>query len=1841
MLKKLAGLFLIIPLLITGCSDSTPKVEPEATLAADNPWQNILNSHSSGQLSRFDALDFKFNRDLPKELDESFLSITPAIEGQGRLVNQRHYRFVPNDPLPSGQNYKISLNPKPLGLPDTGFEPYDIDVQVIKQAFQLEVSGLKAQKAETMSLSGTVTTADTIQVDEIKDLLSSTYIGSALSILWEEKESSKVHSFSIENIQRGEENNNLILAWDGQVIGVEDKGQRQFDVPAIGSFVVSSIHAAQGNDQKIEINFSEKLDTNQDMKGLIQLSKGSFRTKQEGSKLTVYLKHNISGEVTLTIDSGIQNKEGFLLGKPINKTLKFLSKKPSVRFVGKGAILPTTDQLTIPFESVNVDSVQVTAFKVYQDNMAQFFQENTLNQSRNLKDVGRYIWRKTIQLDSPVQDKWNRYNLDVQDLVAENPGSLFRFELSLNRSNSIYPCSEDDNAIEIVKERPYANYEDNRVVEKSGWDGIQSNYSYSSYNWKDRSNPCKDAYYSSSRDVKNQRNFIGSDIGLLAKAGENDELLVVATRLSTGENLSDTKITILNYQGQTIAESTTDSSGFTNFTLASTPFLVIAKNKDDVGYLKVNKALALSTSHFDVGGSKSENGIKGHIYAERGVWRPGDDIFLTVVIEDKNDAVPDNHPVMLEFFNPKNQRVTVQVNSNPLNGFYTFKLSTSEEDVTGTWKAVASLGGIKFSKPIPVETVKPNHLKMAFTLAQEEVKATKVKKNRSDAQLQGDFYSRWLHGAKASDLKADIKLKMRSQRTKFSTYADYKFDDPVRVYSGRQQNLAEFKLDAEGAAKINVPFSISSMAPGKLKGTLTSRVFEPSGDFSVAKQSIDIHPYQRYVGLSMPKGDAARGMLLTDETHKVDLVVVDTQGKPKLGSQTLDVSLFKLSWKWWWDSSSDNLANYTSRYSRKPIKEETINIQDGQGQWDFEVKHPEWGRYLVRVCDKDGYHCTGQIFYMDWPGWAGRGQKKKGLGANMLTLSSDKTQYNVGETAVVSLPQANTGRALVSIENGSKVLKYFWVDLEKDGTQINVPIEQSMAPNVYVSVSVIQPHIDRQNDEAIRLMGILPITVKDEATHLTPVLKTPAEVQPETTLSIDVSEKSGKAMTYTIAIVDEGLLGLTQYKTPNLHKQFYKKEALGVRTWDLFDHVVGAYGGNLEKLLAIGGDGSGNDKDEESEDRRFPPVVKFIGPFHLEAGETKKHDVAIPQYLGAVRVMLVSGQDAAYGHTESEVLVRKPLSVLATLPRVLGQDETLQMPVNLFATQDDIKGVEIEVTATENIEVLNPVQNTEFDGSKEKMVFVPLRAKEAGQGKVTILAKSGGYSAKQVINIPVQYQVAEQKKVVLNTIEANKNTEIDVPVFGIANTRQSAIEITAMPPMNLRSHLDYLVRYPHGCVEQTTSKALPQLLLPELVNLNEEELRETQDNVSAAIHKLQRYQTAYGGFSYWPGAGNYHDWATTYAGLLLILAKERGYEVPQAMFDAWLVHQKQGARAWTTGTIKVQAYRLYTLALSNNAEMGAMNRLRQQTDLDNVSKLLLAAAYKLAGQLAAAEDLAANLDMAIAKYEVADHTFGSQLRDEAIALMSLMVLGEDEQSKLLVDKISQSIRDQKKRYSTQTTAFALLAMSQYGKSIPESLSKVTVNWQGEDLEFELKNIINQFDIASAQADGDGNTRLTIQSSSNVPLFVTTTTSAIPEKGQEVAVENELAMSIRYYNDQNKEISLNSVDQGMDVRAQVTISNKSLHDLSYLSLEYPVASGFEIRNTAEEAETNANMDYQDVRDDRIFTYFKLKKGEVKSFEYRFNASYQGRYYQPSILVQDMYEEDRQARNLGYWVEVLRK
>lgn len=511
-----------------------------------------------------------------------------------------------------------------------------------------------------------------------------------------------------------------------------------------------------------------------------------------------------------------------------------------------------------------------------------------------------------------------------------------------------------------------------------------------------------------------------------------------------------------------------------------------------------------------------------------------------------------------------------------------------------------------------------------------------------------------------------------------------------------------------------------------------------------------------------------------------------------------------------------------------------------------------------------------------------------------------------------------------------------------------------MTPNIYVHISYLQPHQRKNNDLPIRLYGVIPVMVHNSASILSPEIKTATEWRPMQKATVEVSEANNQSMSYTLAIVDDGLLDLTNFKTPNAWNLFNAREALGSKTWDIYDFVLGAYGGRIERIFGIGGGDDLIGANAKNQTRRFEPMVKFMGPFDLKKRGKNKHDIDIPNYTGSVRVMVVATSGQANGSAEQRVAIKQPLMVWSSMPRVLGPDETVLLPVTVFASGQAVGRVKVRVALDDLLTATGQEEQTVvFDQEGEQTIYFELKAgAQIGVSKIEVTAQSGSESGSNTIHLPVRNPNPPMTVVQSVTIPKQSSQTIDYALFGVAGSNSSVLELSTIPPIDFGRRLKFLLQYPHGCIEQITSGGFPQLYMPDIMEMKVGELSLTQANVQSVMNRLRSYQTADGGLAYWPGGNQSDEWGTSYAGHFMLEAEKKGYTIPQSIKQAWLGYQKNKAGAWVPdrsgryhGSDFVQAYRLFTLALAGETEIGGMNRLRQQPNLSNPAKWRLAAAY--------------------------------------------------------------------------------------------------------------------------------------------------------------------------------------------------------------------------------------------------------------------------------------------------------
>ena len=1838
-----------VSIFLTSCNKTKKK-----KIEIDKGFTSYISGFTSGIVSNSDDIVIELSEDRKEaakgvDLNDLF-KFTPKIEGTTSWSSDNEIIFHPTEKLPNSTKYETEFSlAKVMDVPDK-YNVFKYSFQTKTQSIDVYMKGMQSYKAKDFKwnkVEGDVETADFANDNLVEELLSATQKSKRKNITWTHYPELKKHHFVIDSIKRSDYESEVYLQWSTAKIGIKNIDlhlPKQIAIPAIGNFTVMNVKVINEPKQLIEIYFSDPVSSKQNLRGLVYIKGKNVRTSVNGNLVKVYPRSRIRGEVKLYVEKGLRNAMGVKLKKAYFKKIKFVSLKPDIKSVVKGVIMPNSKGLSFPFQAVSLKAVNVKIIKIFEDNVPQFFQVNQFDGKRELTRVGRIVYNKEVMLQSDKAidyGTWNTFALDLAEMIKIDQGSVYRVEMSFTKKQSLWKCDSSDEDKIVVSPEDTGKYDGPRS-NNDYYDYYYDEDYYDEYEYGDRKNPCKNAYYSNGIH-KIKQNVLASNFGLIAKEDADHTINVFVTDLVTTENLSGVKIKVYNYQHRLLGESSTNGDGSASMAIDGKPFLLVAQKDGQYGYLRLDDGVSLSMSMFNVGGNKIHKGVKGYLYGERGVWRPGDSIFLNFVLEDKNNTLPKRHPVVLELFTPENQLFVRRVKTKPVGNFYNFNIATYDDSSTGNWLAKVKVGGATFTKTLRIEAIKPNRLKINLDFG-DKILHSNIK--------SGNLTSKWLHGAPANKLKAVVEMKVSQGRTTFKDYDGFHFDDASKSISSSEKTIFDDKLDANGNATVPLDISIDD-APGMVRANFKTRIFEKGGDFSIDRFSKLYSPYDTYVGVKIPKGKGWNNALYSDETNLIPIVTVDEYGKPVSRSK-IRIDVYEVSWQWWWQrDGNEDLGYYIRTHSSKKIMTEFVSTIKGKVLYKMKFPKNTWGRKYIKITDIESGHSTGKVFYTDYKGWWSNPDNAMPGGAEMLSFSTDKNKYKVGDEVIINLPASEQGKALISIENGTKLIQAFWADVAKGKQQIKFTVTKEMAPNVYVHISYIQPHSQTENDRPIRLYGVQGILVEDGETHLNPVIEMPDELRPEKKVTVKVKEKDGKKMTYTIAVVDDGLLDLTRFKTPNPWNTFYAKEALGVKTYDLYNYVMGAFSGNIAGLLAVGGD---EDLIESGAKKatRFKPVVIFLGPFTLDAGDSNTHTFTMPNYIGSVRTMVVAAnKKGAYGNAEKTTAVKKPLMVLASLPRVLGPQENVQLPVTVFVADKSIKNVKVSVETNDLFKVKETsTKKIHFNKEGDQIVNFDLEvARKVGVGKVKVKVSGGGETATYDIEMNVRIANPEVSNVKDGVMKKGESwTQNYVPV-GIIGTNKAVLEVSIIPPINLEKRLDYLIQYPHGCIEQTTSSVFPQLFLGDLMQLSNERKATIQDNVTQGLQRLKKFQLTNGGFTYWPGQSGYaSNWGTNYAGHFLIEAKKKGYKLPVNMLKDWISYQKKLANNWSanksTNTYyssrsnqMIQAYRLYTLALAGKPVLGAMNRMRETANLYIAAQWRLIAAYYLAGKKAIAEEMMQNLGVNVDKYTELGYSYGSNERDEAMILEALILMDKPTLAKPLLDNVSQNLSSNR-WMSTQTTAYSLLSVSKFVVGQSAASIKCKVKYSGGSKQLDSDKPMVQVPLKFSKS---GASNVKVDNLSDGIIFTRLINTGTPLESNNLASSSNLQMSVNYFDINGSPIDPAKLKQGTDFVMEVSISHPGITgDYKNMALTQIFPSGWEITNSRMDNIQRWKSDassYQDIRDDRIMTYFDLKKYKSKTFRVILNASYLGEYYMPSIKCAAMYNNSIISITNGKWVKVV--
>lgn len=1747
-----------------------------------------------------DILKKQYGEDLPSKL----FTFQPNLKGSAYWIDDHSVGFQYDD-IDCNQQYVCSFKASELvDVPDDAVLEFGFTVR--KQNFSL-VSVLPDYKSSDLA-DFTIRLAFTNAIGEDEAL--TVFDDDFINKYHPESVSStgKVFDFLIKDIARQDKDFTIPVNLDGTKLNSASKASEEITVLSSSDFSVVQVIPDSDN-TSLKVYFSQPLDKEQNLDGFLEFNhEVGYTSDIYDNAITIYFDKTgieswFENQMTVTVKEGIRSDNGKTLLDSNTFDFGLATGKPKVRWTNEGNIVPDIADPTVYFDAVGVNEVTLRIIRIFDNNLLSFIYDNGLEETYGVRKAGRLEKKVRLKVDNPSPLQWKTFPIVLSNYIDVKPGAMYQLSLDFGPEDYV-------NATDKVKSMVSLTADD----ESGYWEGEEDSYKKYQYDESSWDDPMGLSYYN---DVEVKKNVVVSDLAVTAKMGRTDVADVFVYNISDATP-AKAQIKAYDLQQQEVADGKTDADGHLLLKCATRPFFIVAADsKGSRSIIRLENGDALSYSKFDIEGETVEKGLAAFAYSNRGVWRPGDELQLNIMLSDNNTELPEGYPVVLEVYDAMSRLYARQSKTSPNNGIYCFNVPTNAADETGVWQAKFKVGSNVITKYLRVETIKPNRLEINFALP-ELISA----RDGNGVALS----SKWLNGLKATGLKANVDVKISAGETSFKSFKNYTFENVCESFSTQEVALFSGPLGDDGVVNIGFSPLAQISANEMLNAVFSTKVFEPSGDFSITSTKTRLSPCRSYVGVELPKTSSKYGSYYdTGKDWNFNIAVINENGSMSKTNTTLEYHLYKLDYSWWWSSEdSDLLQRYASGTYKRPYSNGTLSCT-GHTSLRINIPDKDWGYYLLIIEDNVGGNVFAKVIDFDWGSSYMHASSATDAPVE-LSMKATKDSYQVGEDVVVTFPANEKARALVTVESSDKVIQSMVIDKLGEEGKVVFKATQDMIPNVYVYVALIQPH-DAGNDMPIRLYGVVPVKVENQKLQLKPVMSVPETSNTNKKIQVKVSETNGKPMSYTIAVVDEGILDLTSFSTPDPYKYFNSKRALAVRTWDNYVSVIDAFTGDLGSVYAIGGDGLIN--QEITLDKRFKAYSVTYGPFELAAGKTNTLDFEVPQCSGSLRFMVVAkGEGKSFGSAEKEMKVIDPITLYPSAPRVVAPGDELTLNVQVLSPLLKGKTATVKVQNT-NLATVGALPNSvNVDAQGEGMITMKVKVPEVmGTAKMKVTVSGGGHEVVSETEMPIRMPYSERRQNVMKEIPANQSVSIPFDMNCISGSQSGKVVVSGLVPVNLYGRLDYLESYPYGCLEQVVSKAFPLLYVNNFVQQDEADVAKMKETVNSVISDIKAYQRPDFTLTTWPGGKSIDEWTGVYTLHFLVEAKKQGFNVPQHLLDGLVKHQTATAKTWRNDSYQnyrqtIQAYRLFVLALAKSPEMGAMNRFKEMEMEYPLTKILAAAAFAQTGKTTIAQKLLPNISGSQPMSDYS-YSYGSDVRDLAFATYTMMLCDVGQQKIQANINAICKVLNSDRWLDTQSTSFALFVLGKYAEKNKVANAKISASVTINGDSHAVNANIGSASVPFVPKKGGNEVKVKNNSGNKVMAMVYTKASYAEYERKESGAG--LKMTVNYVGKDGSPINVASMTAGTDFNAIVKVVNTGIESISNMALSYYVPSGWEIVSDRLSDAMGGNVDHYDVRDDRVCYYFSIPAQQSVTFKLQLNATYKGKFTIPAVHCENMYDD----------------
>ena len=1329
-----------------------------------------------------------------------------------------------------------------------------------------------------------------------------------------------------------------------------------------------------------------------------------------------------------------------------------------------------------------------------------------------------------------------------------------------------------------------------------------------------------------------------TDLGITAKVFPKGIFLWVNS-LHGGGPVEGAVIRIYSRSNQLLGTLTTDENGLGLLSREEPweddllPWVVTAAAGEDLSYLVLRYDL-LRGGDWELGGrAYLDEGYEAHVFTPRGVFRPGEVVDLTGLVRNRDFLPPGEFPLEWKIFDPNGRNVFSQIAPLSSQGFVTLAYPLSDASPTGDYRVQLRIPGegrfLVGEHSFLVEDFVPPRIRVTAS--------TEVEALAPEESLVLDLRGEYLFGAPGARLATEGEVRFVPRAFSPKGYGDYVFDDSEEELFPYSDFLGTGALNDEGVGSFSwqTPPRSTLNKPGDLVFRLG--VMEDGGRMVWDVLSLPYHPFSQYVGIRPPQGEEMRPGL----EIQFPLVALDRKGA--LGDlASVNAQFFKVAYH---SVVVEEDGRYRFHYEREllPFAVQAISLEKGTGTARFTPR--EYGEYILRVEDPQGAARAAVSFYV-WGGSDG----PPGGPLDKVALRLDKDTYASGEEATLRCELPFKGNLLVTVET-DRVVHWQYLPSVERTVDVRFPVEKTMLPNAYCVAWLIRPQgEDNSQWYNPRALGVTRFRV-DQSEHEAKVLLTvPNRAFPdeEVTVDLQLEDASGKPFPgeAVIALVDEGILGLTKFGTPDPHAFFTALRALGIRGYDVYDDLLPPEKGATPLLHPAGGEGRAMAFMKglsPVQARRFKPVALFDGPFTTDEAGHLQARFQLPEFSGTLRVMAVAGGGSFVGAAEKNLLVARDVVVESSLPRALAPEDTFSMPLTLFSKSKEHLAVEVHIAAEEPLvykgpEMFRIMLAPESQGER---INIPLStSRSSGVGQLKLTASWNDEIMEQITELPVRPPYPLIRSYGGGVLEAGSSTTLDFGSSWFPGTLRGVAAFSGTPVADLSTALQYLTSYPYGCLEQTISGTWPLVALGDLVQDLDPLLVNPQENrrrVEEGLRRILAMQLYDGSFSFWPGDGYSFSWGSVYAAHLLLEASQEGYEIPREGLRGaleWIRRllpqeydgMSDGEYAVLTAT---KAYGMYVLALSGEAPLAWMEYFRERSEkLTDTARIFLGGAYALADRQDVASALLGTTAVPIDTPPSGGGTFDSGVRNTALRLLMRLHLDpRSEQAALLAQQLIDAARKGLWR-NTQDNAFSAVALGRYFRSTREDRKPFVAKLYAAPEEELLT--VRQGENASISVESLESPQLSCTGEGRV--YYSWSVEGVPVEAPK-PMKQGLSVSRSYHRRDGTPLKPGeTLQQGemLEVRLEL-LSNRNAEHLVVADL---LPGGLEVDNPRLQAALEGSQRYvsvrEEIRDDRLLLFVpSLEKGEVLQYTYRVRAVTAGTFTVPPIAAEAMYDPALQA------------